>query len=313
MRIVFMGTPEFSVPALAMLVESGHSVVAVYTQPDKPEGRGRQPAPSHVKKAALAHGLKVLQPVSLRDRAEVERLAALKPDGIVVAAFGQILPQSVLDVPVFGCLNIHPSLLPKYRGASPIPAAILAGDAETGVTIMQMDAGMDTGPIIAQSTLEIEPDDTTASLTSKLAEAGGRLLVDILPLWFDHVLRPQPQDDSKAIYTYPITKHDGEIDWQLPAGEIWRRVRAFYPWPGCYTRWQGRSLKILEAVLLHQGTDVVPGRVIALEQGRPSAVGVETSDGILGLLVVQLEGKRAMTAKDFIQGQRGFVGSILGD
>ena len=255
----------------------------------------------------------MLQPVSLRDRAEVERLAALKPDGIVVAAFGQILPQSVLDVPVFGCLNIHPSLLPKYRGASPIPAAILAGDAETGVTIMQMDAGMDTGPIIAQSTLEIEPDDTTASLTSKLAEAGGRLLVDILPLWFDHVLRPQPQDDSKAIYTYPITKHDGEIDWQLPAGEIWRRVRAFYPWPGCYTRWQGRSLKILEAVLLHQGTDVVPGRVIALEQGRPSAVGVETSDGILGLLVVQLEGKRAMTAKDFIQGQRGFVGSILGD
>ena len=312
MRIVFMGTPEFSVPALEMLVKSEHILVAVYTQPDKSKGRGRIPITSPVKRVALEHGLEVLQPVSLRDHTEIERLAALKPDVIIVAAFGQILPQSVLDVPGFGCLNIHPSLLPKYRGASPIPAAILAGDGETGVTIMLMDAGMDTGPILAQSTVEIEPYDTTASLTPKLAEAGARLLAETLPLWLDRLLTPQPQEESGASYTYPITKNEGAIDWQLSADEIWRRVRAFDPWPGCYTRWQGRSIKILEAVPLHKKGDVVPGRVVALESGQAAAVGVETSDGVLGLLSIQLEGKRAIPVTDFLRGQRGFVGDMLG-
>jgi methionyl-tRNA formyltransferase len=312
MRVVFMGTPEFSVPALEQLVQSQHEVVAVYTQPDKPEGRGRVLAPSPVKRAALEHGLEVLQPATLRDPAEVERLAALKPEVIVVAAFGQILPQSVLDIPGFRCLNIHPSLLPAYRGASPIPAAILAGDKDTGVTIMLMDAGMDTGPILSQFVVEIEPEDTTASLTIKLARAGARLLAETLPLWFDRCLTPQPQDESRASYTTPITKKDGAIDWRLSANEIWRRVRAFYPWPGCYTRWQGRLLRIHGAVALHKKGVMVPGRVIALASGQPAAVGVETGDGILGLLSVQLEGKRAMPAAEFLRGQKGFVSDVLG-
>ncbi|TET74179.1 MAG: methionyl-tRNA formyltransferase [Dehalococcoidia bacterium] len=312
MRVVFMGTPEFSVPALEWLVQSEYEVVAVYTQPDKPGGRGRVAALPPVKRIALEGGLEVLQPATLRDPAEVERLAALKPDVIVVAAFGQILPQSVLDIPGFGCLNIHPSLLPSYRGASPIPAAILAGDEDTGVTIMLMDAGMDTGPILSQFVVEIEPGDTTASLTIKLAQAGTRLLAETLPLWLDRCLTPQPQDESRASYTTPIAKEDGAIDWRLSANEIWRRVRAFYPWPGCYTRWQGRLLRIHEAVPLHKKRNMVPGRVIALASGQPAVVGVETGDGILGLFSVQLEGKRAMPAAEFLRGQRGFVGDILG-
>ena len=312
-RVVFMGTPEFSVPALEQLVQGEYDVAAVYTQPDKPEGRGRVLAPSPVKRVALQHRLDILQPATLRDPAEVEQLAALRPDVVVVAAFGQILPQRILDVPNFGCLNIHPSLLPSHRGASPIPAAILAGDEDTGVTIMLMDAGMDTGPTISQFVVGIEPEDTTASLTVRLAQAGARLLEETLPLWLDGGLTPQPQDESRATYTTTVTKKDGAIDWELSANELWRRVRAFNPWPGCYTRWQGRLLRIHEAVPLHKEGDAAPGLVVALEFGQPPEVGVVTSDGVLGLLNVQLEGKRAMSALEFLHGQRDFAGAILGD
>jgi len=312
MRIVFMGTPEFSVPPLEYLIGSEYQVVGVYTQPDKPTGRGRTLEQSPVKRVALAHGLEVFQPVKLRHPDEVQCLAALKPDLILVAAFGQILPQSVLDIPPFGCLNIHPSLLPKYRGATPIPSAILAGESETGVTIMLMDAGMDTGPVISQIIVGIEPQDTTESLTNRLAQAGVRLLGEALPLWFDRSLKPQPQDGNRATYTSPITKEDGVINWQMSAEEISRRVRAFYPWPGCYTWWQGKLLKILEAVTLHKDADLLPGKVVALAPGQPAVVGVETGGGILGLLRVQLEGKRALTAAEFLLGQRAFVGSTLG-
>jgi methionyl-tRNA formyltransferase len=312
MRVVFMGTPEFSVPSLEYLIGSGYHVVGVFTQPDRPTGRGRTLEQSPVKQVALAHSLEVFQPVRLRNPDEVQRLAALKPDLILVAAFGQILPQSVLDVPPFGCLNIHPSLLPKYRGATPIPSAILGGDNETGVTIMLMDAGMDTGHIISQIIVGLEPQDTTESLTRRLAQAGVRLLGETLPLWFDRSLKPQPQDGSKATYTTPIAKEDGIINWQMSAEEISRRVRAFYPWPGCYTWWQGKLLKLLEAVPLHKNKDLLPGRVVALASDKPAVVGVETGDGILGLLRVQLEGKRALTAAEFLLGQRTFVGSTLG-
>lgn len=313
MRIVFMGTPEFSVPVLEYLIHSEYQVVGVYTQPDKPTGRGRTLEQSPVKKQALQHGLEVFQPLKLRDPDEVMRLAALKPDLILVAAFGQILPQSVLDIPRFGCLNIHPSLLPKYRGATPIQAAILAGDTETGVTLMLMDAGMDTGPILTQIIVSIEPDDTAESLAARLAQASVRLLREALPLWFDGSLKPQPQDNSKATYTAPITKDDGLINWQMSAIEISRRVRAFYPWPGCYTRWQGKVLKVLEAVPLHKEGPTSPGKVIALGPGQPAVVGVETRDGVLGLLRIQLEGRRALTASEFLRGQRTFVGSTLGN
>ena len=312
MRIVFMGTPEFSVPPLEYLIRSEYRVVGVYTQPDRPTGRGRTLEQSPVKKMALAHSLEVFQPVRLRNPDEVQHLAALKPDLILVSAFGQLLPQSVLDIPPFGCLNIHPSLLPKYRGATPIPSAILAGESETGVTIMLMDAGMDTGPIISQIIVGIEPQDTTESLTKRLAQAGVRLLGEVLPLWFDRSLKPQPQDESKATYTKPISKEAGIINWQMSAEEISRRVRAFYPWPGSYTWWQGKMLKILEAVTLHKDGNLLPGKVVVLSPGQPAAVGVETGNGILGLLRVQLEGKRALTAAEFLSGQRTFVGSTLG-
>ena len=312
MRIVFMGTPEFSVPPLEYLIKSEYQVVGVYTQPDKPTGRGRTLEQLPVKRVALQHGLELFQPVRLRNPDEVARLAALKPDLILVAAFGQILPQSVLDIPKFGCLNIHPSLLPEYRGATPIPAAILAGDKETGVTIMLMDAGMDTGPIISQIIVGIESDDTTESLTTRLAQAGVRLLGEALPLWFEGSLKPQPQDGSKATYTKPVTKDDGTIDWQMSAVEISRRIRAFHPWPGCYTWWQGKLLKVLEAVALHKEGSLTPGKVVDLASGQPAVVGVETGDGILGLLRIQLEGKRALTASEFLLGQRAFVGSTLG-
>ncbi len=312
-RIVFMGTPEFSVPALNRILQTDHKVIAVYTQPDKLVGRGRVPTPPPVKKLALENGLDVFQPLKLRESAEVEQLAALKPDLIVVVAYGQILAQSVLDIPKYGCLNIHPSLLPRYRGASPIASAILAGDEETGVTIMQMDAGMDTGPVVSQFIVHIEPNDTTQSLSDNLAEIGARLLFETLDMWFDGSVTPQSQDDSKATNTIPITKEDGAIDWNTGANEIWRQVRAFHPWPGSFTRWQGKLLKIIEAVPLHKDEGLETGRVIALGNDQPASVGVETGDGILGLINVQIEGKRAMSSLEFMRGQQEFVGSRLGD
>jgi len=306
-----MGTPDFGVPALVGLVESGYEVVAVYTQPDRPSGRGRALLYSAVKTAAVEHGLDVLQPATLRSPDETERLAALKPDLVVVAAYGLILPRSILDVPGHGCINVHPSLLPRYRGATPVPAAILAGDEDTGVTIMLMDEGMDTGPVLSQFVVGVEPDDTTGSLTARLARAGARLLNETIPLWLDGSLVPQPQDESQATYTAPISKRDGAIDWHLPASVIERRVRAFNPWPGCYTRWRGRLLRIHEAVSLHKEGAALPGRVKEMEPGQPAIVGVETGEGIIGLLSVQLEGKRAMSAAEFLRGQRDIVGGLL--
>jgi methionyl-tRNA formyltransferase len=310
MRIVFMGTPEFSVPPLRRLISSKHELIAVYSQPDKPAGRGLVAIASPVKQLAQGHGLAVFQPKRLRDKSEVAQLADLKPDAIVVAAFGQILPQEVLDIPEFGCLNVHPSLLPHYRGASPISSAILAGDEETGVTIILMDAGMDTGPILIQRMVSIRDEDTAQSLGNRLAQIGADLLMETLPQWFDGRLAPRPQKEEDATYTKPILKADGKIDWNLPATELWRRVRAFYPWPGCFTLWQGKVLKILEAVALPYAEKVEPGTVVMLSSGAP--VGVGTGEGILGLRQVQIEGKRTVSAAEFLRGQRIFIGQRLG-
>ncbi len=307
MRIVFMGAAELSLPALKWLIQSEHQVVAVYTQPDKPAGRGRAPAPPAVKSVALEHGLTLLQPTSLKDAAAQETLAQFRPDVIVVAAYGRILPGQVLALPPFGCLNIHPSLLPRHRGPSPIQGAILAGDESTGVTIILLDEGLDTGPIIAQRRVAIEPGDTTQSLTERLAQIGARLLGEALPLWLSRSVTPQPQEDDGVTYTRLFSKQDGEVDWHLPAAEIGRRVRAFHPWPGCYTRWQGKMLKILEADSL-SGERGGVGRVVALEE---EGIGVQTGDGIIGLRQVQLEGKRAMSGKEFLRGQRQLIGALL--
>ena len=307
MRIVYMGTPEFAVPALVLLARGEHRVEAIYTGLDKPAGRGREVVPPAVKKKALELGLEVRQTASLKSDDAVAALEALHPDLIIVASFGLILPPRVLAIPPYGCINLHPSLLPRYRGPAPIPAAILAGDDVTGASIMLMDEGIDSGPVLAQRTAPIDPADTTKSLTDKLAIISADLLMKILPLWFSSSLVPRPQRREEATYTRMLDKEDGEIDWQLPAVELWRRVRAFYLWPVAFTSWNGRGMRILEA-LPQTGQPGEPGRVLDLGCGE---VGVQAGDGILKLVRVQLEGKREMAAGEFVRGQRSFVGSIL--
>ena len=311
MRIIFMGTPEFAVPALERLVGGGYEVTAVYTQPDKAAGRGRVVEETPVKKAALLHNLTVLQPENFKSAETKRQLFELKPDAIVVAAFGQILPRSVLEIPAFGCINIHPSLLPKYRGVAPVPAAILNGDEFAGVSIMLMDKGIDTGPVLTSVHVPVFPQDTTETLMQKLANTSAQLLLDTLPGWFRKEITPQPQNNDEASYTKMLTKEAGEIDWKLPAVQIWRQVRAYQPWPGSYTRWQGKQLKILETVpLIGEGTGEA-GTVLAVNKNE-AAFGISTGDGILAVKKVQLEGKKAVTADEFLRGQRQFIGVKLG-
>lgn len=311
LKIVFMGTPAFAVPSLEALVRLPHRVVGVFTQPDRPSGRGQSPAESPVKRMAMALKLPVYQPEKLSAPEAFEQLIALKPDLIVVAAYGHILRRNVLELPSFGCLNVHPSLLPKHRGASPVAGAILAGDTETGVTIMLMDEGMDTGPILTQTVLPVLPGDTTGSLTDKLAKAGADLLAQTVTLWQEGKLKPRPQDDALATYTKVITPQEGLMDWKLPARDLWLRVRAFNPWPGSYTFWKGRRLKVVEAVPVDVTFDR-PGMAVPLPEGSPSPAGVSTGRGTLALLRIQMEGKRELTIGDFIRGARDFIGSVLG-
>lgn len=305
-KIVFMGSPEFAVPILKSLV-SNHQVLAVYTQPDRPSGRGLAPAPSSVKRQALALELKVIQPESLKPAQEAASLQALKPEAIVVAAYGLLIPRSILDIPPLGCLNVHPSLLPRHRGASPVTAAILSGDSITGVSIMLLDVGWDTGPILAQVSTPILAGDTTGSLTARLSVLGAQLLDATLPRWQAGEIKPEPQNPAGATYSHTLSKEEGELDWALPAQNLERKVRAFQPWPGCYTRWRGRMLKILQTEVVVGSKE--PGRVTA----NGGMIGVGTGKGILKLNVVQLEGKKVMDIQDFVRGQPGFKGAILPD
>lgn len=312
-RVVFLSTPEFGVPVLEALSER-HDVVAVVTQPDRRVGRGRARIhASPVKEAAVARGLKVLQPVRLRrDREALEELRQLQADVFVLAAFGQILPQEVLDIPPHGTIGVHASLLPKLRGAAPITVAILQGEQETGITLMLTDAGMDTGPIIAQRSLPIAPDDTTASLSEKLSRLGAELVIETLPRWLAGEITPVPQDDSQATYAPPISKEQGAIDWSRTAAEIDRQIRAFTPWPGAYTSFEGRNFKILRARPAAAGSpapqNAAPGTVVNTGEG----IGVVTGGGVLLLETVQLAGKGPVDARAFARGQRQFVGSVLG-
>jgi methionyl-tRNA formyltransferase len=307
-RLIFMGTPQFAVPALVAL-EAHHQVVGVVTQPDRRAGRGRKVVVSPVKEAALERGLRIFQPQTLRDPGAVAQLADWMPEIIVVAAFGQILKAPVLNLPRHGCLNVHASLLPAYRGAAPIAAAILAGDKVTGVTIMRMDEGLDTGPILAQAECPIGVDDTTASLSVRLAELGARLMVETLPGWLGGEIEARPQDDSLATYCRTLAKEDGRLDWTRPAEALDRQVRACDPWPGTFTTWAGQRLKVLRARALPdwQG-EGVPGQVVVLEAG----IGVVAGQGVLMLVEVQRAGKKPMAADLFARGQRDLVGSVLG-
>jgi methionyl-tRNA formyltransferase len=308
MRIVFMGTPEFAAVPLEFLVLNGAGVIAVYTQPDNKAGRGRTIVAPPVKTIALQYGLPIYQPANLKSAEEKDNLTALKPDVIVIAAFGQILPQDILEIPRYGCLNIHPSLLPRYRGVSPVPAAILNGDEFTGVSVMMLDRGVDTGPVLVQAQVSITGWDTTGSLTEKLSRIGAQLLLEVLPRLVKGQVAPQVQNNAQATYTRLIDKEAGEIDWNQPAVELWRQVRAYQPWPSSYTRWQGKQLKIIEAVPL-EGQSGTPGWVVPL--AGDVAFGVETEAGILGVIRVQMEGKRIMLAGEFLRGQRQLIGALL--
>jgi methionyl-tRNA formyltransferase len=306
-RILFMGTPQFAVPSLQALFRR-HDVAAVVTQPDAPAGRGRALAPSPVKQIAVAAGVPVLQLESLKAPEDVARLRELAPDLIVVAAFGQILRRDVLGLPPRGCLNVHASLLPRWRGASPISAAIAAGDAVTGVTIMQMDPGMDTGPILAQREEPIRPDDTTGALSQRLSDLGADLLIAVLPGWLDGLIQPQPQDGARATTCGHLRKEHGRIDWTRPAADLERHVRAMSPWPSAWTTWQGRLLRVLRAAT----APGLPGCLPGMAQAEGRAVRVQCGAGALELLEVQLEGKRPMPAAEFARGQRAFSGALLG-
>ncbi len=310
LRLVFMGTPEFAVPALGALLDAGHDVVGIYTQPDRRSGRGRRLSAPPVKAFAEGRGLPVFQPASLREDAEArQRIADLSPDAIIVAAYGLFLPEDTLAVPRLSCLNIHPSLLPRHRGPSPVATAILEGDDNTGVTIMLLDEGMDTGPVLAQRETPIAPKETCDNLTARLFDIGANLLVETLQQWSAGNISPTPQNNANATITQRLQRADGRIDWNQPAESISRQIRAFTPWPGTFTTWRGRTLKILEAEPLNDTHAEPPGKVIAIND---SDIAIATGQSILWLARVQMEGRRASSAADFARGYPDFVGSVLG-
>lgn len=299
-RIVFMGSPEFALPTLAAL-DKQYSVVGVISQPDRPAGRGRVLTPPPVKQMAVQLGIEVIQPQKLREPLAQEKLMEWAPDLIVVAAFGQILRASVLDLPAHGCVNVHASLLPRWRGAAPIQAAIYHGDPESGVTIMRMDAGIDTGAILRQQALEILPQDTAGSLSDRLADEGARLLIETLPDYLAGKITPRAQDEAQATYAAMLTKEQGALDFTRPAVELERQVRAFLPWPGAYLFFQGEMLKVLRAHV--EPGETTPGR--RMEISHLPAIG--TASGWLVLDEVQPAGKRAMPGDVFLRGARQWV------
>jgi methionyl-tRNA formyltransferase len=294
-----MGTPQFAVGPLRALRQAGHVILAVVTRTDKPAGRGKALTPPPVRIAAQELGIPVLQPKRVRDPETVERLRRLAPEIIVVAAYGQILPKEVLELPRYGCVNIHASLLPAYRGAAPVNWAVINGETEAGVTIMQMDEGMDTGAMLLREAVPIAPGDTAGSLLEKLSVLGSRMIVEALERIAAGRVTPAPQDHGKATLAPLLRKEDGRIDWTRPAGEIHNRVRGLSPWPGSFTYLDGRLVKVLSS-------EVVEGRAepgVLIEDGK-SSLAVGTGKGLLRITLLQAEGKRPMSAAEFLRGHR---------
>ena len=311
-RTIFMGTPAFVVPVLRMLNALPYvEVASAFAPPDRPRGRGRQPEPPPVKEAAIQLGIPVYQPPNLRGDATQAQLASLRPDVIVVAAYGRFLPTPVLDLPAHGCLNLHPSLLPRHRGPSPVATAILEGDDTTGVSLMLLDEGMDTGPILAQREYRMAGDETAGDLTATLFDMGSVLLAENLEPWTRGELQAAPQDDASATVSRKLERSDGRVDWRLPAETLARQCRAFAPWPGLYTDWDGSTLKLLEvSAAADAGTaDAPPGTV--LDTGRGKGLSVVTGRGLLSLWHVQLEGRRAVSGEEFLRGYPDIHGSLL--
>ncbi len=309
MKIIFMGTPDFAVGTLQALAEAGHEMQLVVSQPDKPRGRGKEMQPTPVKAEALKLGIPVETPAKVRDEAFLEKLEALAPDAIVVAAFGQIIPQRLLDIPKYGCFNVHASLLPAYRGAAPIQRAVMDGQKESGVTIMRMDAGLDTGDMVSRVVLPLAEDETGGSLFDKLSAAGAKLLVDTLPAIQEGraVFEKQPEE-STTDYAAMIRKQDGKIDWSQPAVKIERLVRAMNPWPSAYTGLNGKMLKIWKAEVVEETGAKEPGQILALEN---DGILVQTGAQSLRIKELQIEGKKRMSADAFLRGSRITENSIL--
>lgn len=312
MKVVFMGTPDYAVAALEAIIEAGHQVALVVTQPDKPKGRGKEMQMTPVKSCALKYDIPVFQPVKVKKPESVETLRSYEADIFVVAAFGQILSEEILQMPKFGCVNIHASLLPKYRGAGPIQQAILDGEKESGITIMQMDKGIDTGDILMQAVVPISEKETGDSLHDKLAAEGARLIVEALPKIEAGEVTPVKQDDEKSCYAGMLQKSMGEINWGKEAACIERMVRGLNSWPSAYTFYHAKTLKIWESEISGEKADadgVVPGTITKVEK---DAFYVQTKDMPLKVTVVQLEGKKRMAVKDFLLGNQVKAGEMLG-
>lgn len=309
MRIVFMGTPEFSVPVLDALVREGHQVVGVVTQPDKPKGRGKSVLMTPVKERALQYDIPVYQPVKVRDPEFVEVLRGLEPDIMVVVAFGQILTKTVLEIPPMGCVNVHASLLPKYRGAAPIQWVIIDGEKETGVTTMMMDEGIDTGDMLEKEVVAIADDETGDSLHDKLKEAGARLIVSTLRKMEEGTIVRTPQTDEGTCYARMLKKTMGDIDWTMEAAAIERLVRGLNSWPGTYTAWNKKTLKIWKAAVAEGEYEGVCGQVVRADK---NSILVKTGKGALSLLELQPEGKKRMAADAFLRGYPVEVGTVFG-
>lgn len=317
MKVVFMGTPDFSVGALEAIVQAGHQVTAVVTQPDKPKGRGKEVRMTPVKQCALKYGIPVFQPVKIKEPAAAAELRNYEADIFVVAAFGQILPEEILHMPRFGCINIHASLLPKYRGASPIQGVILNGEKETGITIMQMDRGLDTGDMLLQRVVPIAEKETGETLHDKLRLAGAELIVEALPAIEQGKLKPVKQKEEDACYVTTIQKSMGKIDWSLDASAIDRLIRGLNPWPSAYTYYDKKTLKLWESEPMDDageagevGAERSAGRIERVEK---DAFYVETGKGMLKITEVQLEGRKRMKVKDFLLGCPLRAGTVLGE
>ncbi len=300
LRIIYAGTPEFAVPALQSLIDSPHEVVAVYTQPDRPAGRGRKIQYGPVKQIAVDAGIPVEQPITLKDKAAQDTLAAYNADVMIVAAYGLILPQAVLDLPSYGCLNIHGSLLPRWRGAAPIHRAIQSGDTETGVTIMQMAAGLDTGDMLLKLSCPITENDTSQSIHDKLASTGASALLQVLERLPAGEIKAEPQDESQATYAHKLNKAEAEIDWNLPASQIDRNIRAFNPWPVAFTLYNGKPLRLFMSRVEDLSSNEPAGTII---KESPEGIYIVTGDGVLSFSKLQLPGKKAMDVKDFLNGR----------
>jgi len=310
MNLVFAGTPDFAVPALKALLDAGHTILAVYTQPDRPAGRGRKLGMSAVKEFALEHGLRVQQPVTLKSGSEAETLRAFKPDALIVIAYGLILPKPILSIPRYGCINVHASLLPRWRGAAPIQRAIEAGDIKTGVTIMQMDACLDTGAMLALAEIPIGADDNAATLHDRLADLGGGLLVNTLEQLARGAITPQAQDNAHATYAAKLKKEEARLEWNADATLLARRIRAFNPWPVAHTTLDGQTLRLWRA---HAETGATaaqpPGTVLSADA---DGVCVQCATGVLHITRLQLEGGKVLDARDFLNGRPLPAGTRLG-